>query len=348
MNTPAFLIKDVWTTSGGGSAGDTHEISFLNVLHAEFDKSSELSSSFSRLVSTGSVYINRGGTLVADSTATAFAGLPSITQGATKGSGDIKGLSSSNAQRLSSSKAQRSSTSSVRQHRRTVTKWAGNMVSEADNQSQVVIAVADAMVALNAAYAKCKILHGSISNRAILLQKTVNGIKGVLADFDYASYARDGAGAAEAPELKLFQSIRCLEDPGAVRTATDIADHKRLHMTTERTFRSNILLKMRNGPLRLLTLDMYRALFLHPGCYGVTLVTNDELAEIGDGDIRDALHAVPVVNDERDPLVLRLAFVDTIVANLLEVLARHRDVALAALNAAAANIAGGAEEGAGV
>ncbi|KAJ2862974.1 hypothetical protein GGH94_003904, partial [Coemansia aciculifera] len=72
MDTPAFLIKDMWTIASSGSADDTRESSFLNVLYAEFDKSSEFSGSFSRLVSTGPVYISRGNTLVTDSTATAF------------------------------------------------------------------------------------------------------------------------------------------------------------------------------------------------------------------------------------------------------------------------------------
>ncbi|KAJ2061959.1 hypothetical protein GGI17_002727 [Coemansia sp. S146] len=106
MDKPAFLIKDMWTTSGSGSADDTHESSFLNVLHAEFDKSSEFGGSFSRLVSSGPVYIGRDNTLVTDPTTTAFARLPSTTQGATKGSGDIKG----------------SSSRCIRQHRHTVTK----------------------------------------------------------------------------------------------------------------------------------------------------------------------------------------------------------------------------------
>ncbi|KAJ1887952.1 hypothetical protein LPJ71_008623 [Coemansia sp. S17] len=75
------------------------------------------------------------------------------------------------------------------------------------------------MTVLNAVYAKCKILHGNISNRAILLQKTARGIKGILAEFDYACYA--GADAVEVPELMLFQSIRRLEDPKAVRTFRD-------------------------------------------------------------------------------------------------------------------------------
>ncbi|KAJ2076767.1 hypothetical protein GGI16_008289 [Coemansia sp. S142-1] len=254
--------------------------------------------------------------------------------------------------------------------KRTVTKWAGNMISEADNQSQVVVAVADAMAALNAAYEKCKILHGNISNQAILLQQTVDGIKGVLAEFDYASYA--GADADESPELMLFQSIRGLDNPRAVRTlldvlesllylvcwlgtfgvnqadreayiaglpkdpdlpiknwnkgdAIDIADAKRLHMTTESTFLTNIVSRMReDSPLRPLALDMYRALFLHPGCRGVTLVSNDEFAAMEDGDIRTALQSVPIIDGARDPLVLRHAFMAAIITKLLEVLARQR------------------------
>ncbi|KAJ1910990.1 hypothetical protein LPJ71_003045, partial [Coemansia sp. S17] len=194
MDKPAFLIKDMWMTTGSGSADNVHESSFLNVLHAEFDKSSEFSGSFVQLVSAGPVFINRGNAVVADSTDTAFAGLPSMTQDMAKNGGNAQGL----PRRC------------VRQHRRTVAKWTGNMISEAENQSQVVVAVADAMTVLNAAYAKCKILHGNISNRAILLQQTVDGIKGVLAEFDYASYA--GADADESPELMLFKSMRSLDN----------------------------------------------------------------------------------------------------------------------------------------
>ncbi|KAJ2859507.1 hypothetical protein GGH94_006071 [Coemansia aciculifera] len=359
MDRPTFLIKDVWTTPGSGSAGDTHRSSFLNVVHAEFDKSSEFSSSFSRLVSSGPVYINRGDTLVADSTATAFARLPNTTQGATKGSNNAQG----------------SSGTCVRQHRRTVTKWTGNMISAADNQSQVVVAVADAMVALNAAYAKCKILHGNISDRAILLQQTVDGIKGVLADFDYASYAGDSAGAIEVPELMLFQLIRCLENPGAVRTplddpeslfylvcwldtfgvnqeqrtdyvtkytvrctpryeprlpilrwnqgsADDIAEYKRSHMANIDIFDEDILSNMRHGSLRRLAADMSMALFTHPGCSGTKPVSN----------LRPAAHGVaPPLGGECDPLILRNAFENEIIVNLLEVLVKHRSAALAAL-----------------
>ncbi|KAJ2752641.1 hypothetical protein GGI19_003690 [Coemansia pectinata] len=391
MNTPAFLIKDMWTASGSGSAGDTRESSFLNVLHAEFDKSSEFSGSFSRLVSAGPVYISRGNTLVADSTAMAFSRLPSTTQGATKGSGDIKGSSSSNAQR--------SSNSYVRQHRRTVTKWPGYMISAADNPSQVIIAVADAMAALSAAYAKCKLLHGNISDQAILLQKMVGGIKGVLADFDYASYAGDDADAV--PELMLFQSIRSLEDPKSIRTllddcesllylvcwlgtfginqaqraayaarhaaglepylpimawnqgaATDIANAKRTHMDTSRSFTRDILNRMHDndGPLRHLAEDIHRALFLHPDCYGADTIPNpisdQALREV---NMPEALCEALQTGCTRDPLVLRNDNdnVVAILVNLFDVLARHRDVALATLGAAAANTAGGAEEGAG-
>ncbi|KAJ2041501.1 hypothetical protein IW146_008551 [Coemansia sp. RSA 922] len=203
MDKPAFLIKDLWMTTGGGSAGDSCESLLLSILHAEFNKSSEFSGSFVQIVSAGPVYINRGNNIIVDSTATAFAGLPSTVQNVAKDSDNAQG----------------SSSSCVRQHRRTVTKWTGNMISKAENQSQVVVAVADAMTVLNAAYVKCNILHGNISNRAILLQQTVDGIKGVLAEFDYASYA--GADADESPELMLFQSIRSLDNPRAIRTPLD-------------------------------------------------------------------------------------------------------------------------------
>ncbi|KAJ2885186.1 hypothetical protein H4R27_001557 [Coemansia aciculifera] len=177
LNATSFLIKDLWTTSSNGSADNTRESSFLNVLYAEFDKSTEFSDSFSQLVSTGPVFISRGSTFVEDSTATAFAGLPSIAQDMAKDSGN------------------------VRQHRRTVTTWAGNIISAADNPSQVIVAIADAMTALNTAYVKCKLLHGNINDRAIQFQETAHGIKGVLAGFDYASYSVGSTDATKAEPI---------------------------------------------------------------------------------------------------------------------------------------------------
>ncbi|KAJ2765357.1 hypothetical protein GGI18_006233, partial [Coemansia linderi] len=183
MGEPAFLIKDVWSTSGSGSANDTRESSVLNILHSEFDGSSEFSDSFAQLVSAGPMGIKQGDALVEDTTTTAFAGLPSISQ--------------------------------ARQHRRTVTKLEGSLISEADDENQVIVAIADAMTTLIAAYSKCGILHGNISNRALLLQEAADGIKGVLADFDYASSAGDNV--AETPESMLFQSILSLENSGVDR-----------------------------------------------------------------------------------------------------------------------------------
>ncbi|KAJ2749264.1 hypothetical protein GGI19_005746, partial [Coemansia pectinata] len=198
MDKPAFLIKDMWTTS----SSDTHESSFLKTLRDAFGGTDTSKGSFSHFISTGPVYVNRGGTLVVDSTATALAGLPSITRDTAKDSG--------NTRVSPRSKVQSPSISNDHQHRRTVSPWAGNMISAAANPSQVVIAIADAMVALNAAYAKCKILHGNLSDRAIQFQKTADGIRGVLADFDYVSYAGSSSDGVEAPELMLFQSIRSL------------------------------------------------------------------------------------------------------------------------------------------
>ncbi|KAJ2406805.1 hypothetical protein GGI10_005115, partial [Coemansia sp. RSA 2530] len=184
LDTPAVLIKDVWMSSSSDSASDMRESLVLNALHAEFGESSEFSDSFAPLAHSGPVFIGHGDTLVEDTTTSAFVGLT--------GNGP------------------------VRLHRRTLRPWVGNPVSEATDQNQVVVAITDAMEALNAAYVKCNTVHGNISDQAILLKETADGIKGVLADFDYASFAGDYV--TESPELKAFQSIRSLEKPGAVRT----------------------------------------------------------------------------------------------------------------------------------
>ncbi|KAJ2813640.1 hypothetical protein H4S07_000530 [Coemansia furcata] len=193
LDTPAFLIKDVWTTLNS----DVREMTFLDALHGEFDDSSEFGNSFSHFVSAGPVYLRQGNEVIADSTDTAFAGLPGVTQGATR----------------VTSGATRSSASKVRQHRRTVAKWAGNIISMAADPNQIVVAIADAMVALNAAYVKRKIIHGNITDQAIQFQKTADGVKGVLAEFDYASYTGNSSDStnAEMPEQIMFQSIRTLE-----------------------------------------------------------------------------------------------------------------------------------------
>ncbi|KAJ2686684.1 hypothetical protein IWW39_003479 [Coemansia spiralis] len=348
MSEPVFLIKDVWSTSGSGSANDTRESSVLNILHAEFDGYSEFSDSFAQLVSAGPVSIRQGDALVADTTDTAFAGLPSISR--------------------------------ARQHKRTMTKLEGGLISEADDENQVVVAIADAMTALNAAYAKCKILHGNISDRAILLQEAADRIKGVLADFDYASSAGDNV--VETPESMLFQSILSLENSGtgcspledaeslfylacilgtfginreqraefvadpdmpildwSKGTAAKIADTRRLHLSTEGIFVKRIQSRMRDGPLCDLALDMYRALFRHPGTFGPVEITNAELAEIRDNDIAAALRALPEINGTRDALALRNLFMAEIIRNLLEIMAQHRDRSLAALHAGVASTA---------
>ncbi|KAJ2061378.1 hypothetical protein GGI17_003144 [Coemansia sp. S146] len=316
MDKPTFLIKDVWTTLSSGSAGDTRESSFLKALQDVFGGSDTSKGSFSHFLSTGPVYVNRGGTLVVDSTTTALAGLPSTTQNAAKDSGDTKGLSSSN----------------VHQHRRTVSRWAGNMISAAANPSQVIVAIADAMVALNAAYVKCKILHGNLSDRAVQLQKIADGVKGVLADLDYASYAGGSADRADAPELMLFQSIHALErlaiaggldlrssvhararssrlgDCESILNAVIAARVKREHMDTERSFYVNIASKMVDGPLRRLAVEMHRILFLHPEFPGA-MVTLEGV----------------------DPLVARNNFEEAIVAALLALMEEYRREALLAL-----------------
>ncbi|KAJ2749585.1 hypothetical protein GGI19_005584, partial [Coemansia pectinata] len=183
LDTPKFLVKDMWTTSNSDPAGDSCENSVYAALQSMLDSSSKCTGGFSQFASTGLVYLSQGDSFVADSTVTAFVGLPDTTH--------------------------------VCQHRRTVLQWAGNSISAADNPSQVVISIADAMTALNAAYVKCKILHGNISDRAILFRETAATVKGVLAGLDYAPHADDST--VKAPELSVFQSIRILEhlaEPG--------------------------------------------------------------------------------------------------------------------------------------
>ncbi|KAJ2859502.1 hypothetical protein GGH94_006066 [Coemansia aciculifera] len=98
---------------------------------------------------------------------------------------------------------------------------------------------------------------------------------------------------------------------------------------------------MRNddGSLRRLALDIHRALFFHPDCYGtktIPITTPNEVLMVT--DIPEALRETIAEGRTNDTLVLRSDYVDAIIANLLEVLARHGDVALAVLSA------GGAEE----
>ncbi|KAJ2582433.1 hypothetical protein GGH95_001533 [Coemansia sp. RSA 1836] len=235
------------------------------------------------------------------------------------------------------------------------------MISAADNQSQIVIAIADAMKAHNAAYINCGILHGNISDRTILFRDTANGVTGVLAGFDYASFVGDGAGARNMvmPEPMLFRSILSRERPEVPRTRLDDwesllyvvfwlgtfginqaerdilnndpstvvdisywnrmyegnkASARRDYLNDRRSFQNRVYSSMRPGPLRYLALDMHEALFLHADCSGA-------YPELD----KDFNFAGP------DPLVLRNAFEDKIVANLLDVLARHRVIALAEL-----------------
>ncbi|KAJ2252457.1 hypothetical protein GGI13_003269 [Coemansia sp. RSA 455] len=107
-------------------------------------------------------------------------------------------------------------------------------------------------------------------------------------------------------------------------TTADIAGRKRDHLATLAAFRNKIILFMReNSPLRPLVENMYRALFLYPGCYGTTLLTNDDVAEIEDDNIQAALHAIPVINGTRNLLILRHAVLFAIIANILGGLPQH-------------------------
>ncbi|KAJ2892502.1 hypothetical protein IWW38_003199 [Coemansia aciculifera] len=203
MRNPTVMIKDVWMpmTSEDCSDEALDGRSILDALHTAFGSNSEFGSKFPQLVSTGPVYLCRGDEFVEDTTATVLAGLPIDANRATTAA-----ASSSNSHGIAG-----------RQHTRTVMKWAGDTISAADNPSQVVIAIADAMTALSAVHKKCNIVHGNISDRAILFQMTADRVKGALAGFDYATYANGSARAADRdlPELTMFQSIRSLENAAA-------------------------------------------------------------------------------------------------------------------------------------
>ncbi|KAJ2345155.1 hypothetical protein GGH92_004162 [Coemansia sp. RSA 2673] len=193
VDTPTLLIKDTWIPINGDCADNMRDGRLiLDVIHKNFGNSSEFSGSFPQLVSAGPVYINRGCELVEDTTTTAFAGLPGVSE--------------------------------VRQHRRIVTKWAGKMISTATYEDQVIIAIADAMTAYNAAYEKCKVLHGNITDRAILFKESADGVTGLLAEFDYATLLSDTGNAVkpELPELSMFWPIHRLE--GAVVPHTRLGD----------------------------------------------------------------------------------------------------------------------------
>ncbi|KAJ2430698.1 hypothetical protein GGF41_000878 [Coemansia sp. RSA 2531] len=203
MDTLAFLIKDAKNTSSDDSTSDIHEGLFLNVIHVEFSQSSELSGSFSRLVSTGPMYINRQDIFITDLTFMSFAGLPAITQ--------------------------------LRQYRCTVLQWAGKIISATDDPNKIVVAIADAMTALNAAYVKCEIIQSNISNLATQYQETADGVKDFLEGFGHASCVGGSpvATKAEAPEMMLSQSTRSLKrrlDPQTLNK------HKRVHAQGKYTF----------------------------------------------------------------------------------------------------------------
>ncbi|KAJ2050622.1 hypothetical protein H4S04_002482, partial [Coemansia sp. S16] len=348
LDAPEFLVKDLWTTSNSGSTNDTRESLVNTALQGVLDKSSEFGGRILYSVGVGPVYISQGGTLVADSTDSAFKGLLDISH--------------------------------IRQHKRTVFQWAGTMISAAANPSQVIIAIADAMTALNAAYVKCRIIHGSLSNRAIQFEETADGINGVLGEFDYASY--DGGSTVEAPEIIPFQPIRAL-DRRAIAVGLNLDDRayaetqskslddwecvlyiicvlgtfginqeerarypmgepgyppikawnssnaviatiiKREDMNSARSFYTNVANKMNEGPLRQLAVDIHRIIFLHPEC---------PRAEVADGE---------------DPLVLCDAYEDDIVAEILRVVEQHKKEALVTLRRTGSTTAARAKQSAG-
>ncbi|KAJ2450436.1 hypothetical protein GGF42_004489 [Coemansia sp. RSA 2424] len=190
MDDPTVLIKDMWVPLRSDCSGDTLDDSpILNVLHAAFDDNSKFKDKFPQLVSSGPVYLCHRDRLISDTTAAAFAALPSASPQATAASGGD------------------SQSSYNRQHKCTIMQWAGNAISAADNMSQVIIAITDAMEVHNAAYVNCRVIHGNITDQAILFHETKDGVSGALVEFDYATCDSDNRTSAtncEVPELMTF------------------------------------------------------------------------------------------------------------------------------------------------
>ncbi|KAJ2744572.1 hypothetical protein GGI20_002861 [Coemansia sp. BCRC 34301] len=353
MDDPTVLIKDMWLPLSGDCSGDTlDESAVLNVLYAALDRNSELRDKLPQLVNTGPVYVRKGDRLVEDTTAMALAGLPT-TQEDTETSG-------SNAQ-----------DSLSRQHMRTVMKWAGDMISAAKDPRLAIIAIADAMTALNAAYGKCKIIHGNISDQAILFRETADGAVGALAEFEYAAYVGEKASAVnlEAPMIMAFQSIRSLEHPETPRTRLDDwesllylviclgtygvnEDQQHTFIAAFPNYRCLPIASWKYTGARFNT--QRKRSHLHSEILFRTHVYN----RIHGGPLRDLALAIykalflhpgctgALINNRPgmacgpDPLVLRDDFADKIVRNLLQVLKEHKQAALAELSKAKSSIAG--------
>ncbi|KAJ2910168.1 hypothetical protein GGI21_001149 [Coemansia aciculifera] len=235
----------------------------------------------------------------------------------------------------------------------------GGMISTADHPGQIGIAIAGAMAVHNAAYVNCNILHGNITDRAILFQKTADGVTGVLVQFDYATYVGDNARAAnrEVSELKLFQSIVSLDHAEVPRTRLndwesllyviywlgtfginkadqdafvneakeerlDIKQWLSRYYPSTRTWSTSLEVfnhytasRIRHELLRQLAKDIHKALFCHEGCSGTYRQLDKNHRECGP-----------------HPLIERNAFEGEIVAELLQVVARHKQAALVAMS----------------
>ncbi|KAJ2890478.1 hypothetical protein IWW38_004108 [Coemansia aciculifera] len=339
----------MWTPLNGtdSSSGEAYdEKSTLDTLRAAFERDFKFKGTFPQFVSTGLVYIYKGDRFVEDTAATAFSKL----------SGGFMQFEN-------------------RQHARTVVNQAGKMISAADDQNQVVIAIADAMAAHNAAYVNSNIVHGNISDRVILFHETAGGVTGAVAEFG-------DPGDSEVPAWTMFRSIRSLENAEAPRTRLDdweslmyvviflaaygvndeerdelfsqlpkdeyssftywvaghvksIASSKRMYMDRISAFYSYPLSRIPGGPLRDLAKDIFKALLHHPGCAGAYAQTEAGLERERQRLLRTNPNAVFVRPRYLDPLDLRDEFEDVIVANLLRIVAKHKQAILVAQGVAA-------------
>ncbi|KAJ2068780.1 hypothetical protein GGI08_000692 [Coemansia sp. S2] len=235
----------------------------------------------------------------------------------------------------------------LRQVRRTVLQWVGKMISAVDDLNNIVVAIANAMAALNAAYVKCKIICINISDLTIQYQETADGVKRLLGEFGYAFYSGGSPDAtkAEAPEMMLSQSTCSLErlldpqTPNECRRSLNSSDlfiaanEKRSHLDTAYQFDDDTASGMTPGPLQRLVVDMHSVLVLNPRCHGTWV-------KFGRRDQCETL----VVHD---PFVWCDSFEEEIVAKLLRIVKQHKMEAIVALGATGSPTAVRAEQGVG-
>ncbi|KAJ2428572.1 hypothetical protein GGF41_001336 [Coemansia sp. RSA 2531] len=343
------MLLDYWARQ------NEDEAEIIRRIRAILGGNPERANNFPRIIAVERVRQRREEGDIIDDTETAYGGLNEWARNAAGEGGHIMGAP-------------------YREHLRILIEFPGNVISEAVNDDTVVVVLAQAIAALSAINTHVRILHRDVTADNICHRIVAGELQCILMGFTNTIDSTPDNPQPDRLDMiatLALQSMRSLENPGAVRTllddlesllylvcwlgtfgvnqadreayiaglpkdtylpimdwnqgtAIEIAGRKRDHLATLAAFRSKIISNMReNSPLRPLAVDMYRALFLHPGCYGTTLLTDNSIARIEDGNIRAALLAIPVINGTRNPLILRHAVLVALIANILGSLPQH-------------------------